>query len=47
MSAYKFVMRIFFSIIGEEYVKSLIANPELLDRLALSNDDKVNTEIIT
>ncbi|MEQ2265238.1 exosome catalytic subunit dis3, partial [Xenotaenia resolanae] len=24
----------------EEYVKSLIANPELVDRLALSNDDK-------
>ncbi|KAF0027034.1 hypothetical protein F2P81_019775 [Scophthalmus maximus] len=25
----------------EEYIKSLIANPELVDRLALSNDDKV------
>lgn len=24
----------------EEYIKSLIANPELVDRLALSNDDK-------
>lgn len=31
------------SILGEEYVKSLIANPELVDRLALSNDDMVNT----
>lgn len=28
--------------IGEEYVKSLIANPELVDRLALSSDDKVS-----
>lgn len=28
---------------GEEYIKSLIANPELWDRLALSSDDKVNT----
>uniref|UniRef100_A0A8D0AY30 Exosome complex exonuclease RRP44 n=1 Tax=Sander lucioperca TaxID=283035 RepID=A0A8D0AY30_SANLU len=26
----------------EEYIKSLIGNPELVDRLALSNDDKVN-----
>ncbi|XP_077438757.1 exosome complex exonuclease RRP44 [Vanacampus margaritifer] len=26
----------------EEYVKGLIANPELVDRLALSNDDKNN-----
>uniref|UniRef100_A0A8C3ANB8 Exosome complex exonuclease RRP44 n=1 Tax=Cyclopterus lumpus TaxID=8103 RepID=A0A8C3ANB8_CYCLU len=25
----------------EEYIKSLIGNPELVDRLALSNDDKV------
>lgn len=31
---------------GEEYVKSLIANPELVDRLALTNDDKV-TNIYT
>lgn len=28
---------------GEEYIKSLIANPELVDRLALSDDDKVST----
>lgn len=35
--------RLFTYILGEEYIKSLIANPELVDRLALSNDDKVNT----
>lgn len=29
--------------LGEEYIKSLIANPELVDRLALSDDDKVST----
>lgn len=33
-------------ILGEEYIKSLIANPELVDRLALSNDDQVNTKNI-
>lgn len=26
---------------GEEYIKSLIANPALVDRLALTSDDKV------
>lgn len=26
---------------GDEYIKSLIGNPELVDRLALSDDDKV------
>lgn len=30
---------LYFSV--EEYIKSLIANPELMDRLALSEDDKV------
>ena len=30
------------NVSGEEYIKSLIANPELVDRLALTNDDKVN-----
>lgn len=34
---------LFTYILGEEYIKSLIANPELVDRLALSNEDKVNT----
>lgn len=29
-------------VLGEDYVKSLIANPELVDRLALSADDKVD-----
>lgn len=29
-------------ILGEEYIKSLIANPELVDRLALSSDDLVD-----
>lgn len=29
-------------ILGEEYIKSLIANPELVDRLALSSDDQVD-----
>lgn len=33
---------LFTNILGEEYIKSLIANPELMDRLALSSDDKVN-----
>lgn len=28
-------------ILGDEYIKSLIAHPELVDLLALSNDDKV------
>lgn len=32
-----------YSLVGEEYIKSLIANPELVDCLALSNDDKVNS----
>lgn len=36
-------MHLFPCILGEEYIKSLIANPELVDRLALSNCDKVNT----
>lgn len=36
-------MHLFAYFPGEEYIKSLIANPELVDRLALSNDDKVNT----
>lgn len=27
--------------IGDEYIKSLIANPELVDRLALTSDEKV------
>lgn len=36
-------MHSFPYILGEEYIKGLIANPELVDRLALSNDDKVNT----
>lgn len=35
---------LFVYILGEEYIKSLIANPELVDRLALSSDDKVNTQ---
>lgn len=33
-------------ILGEEYIKSLTANPELVDRLALSSDDKVNTSTV-
>lgn len=33
-------------ILGEEYIKSLIANPELVDRLALSSDDKVNMSTV-
>lgn len=39
------VSKFFFlldSILGEEYIKSLIANPELVDRLALSSDDLVD-----
>lgn len=36
-------MHSFLYILGDEYIKSLIANPELVDRLALSNDDKVST----
>jgi len=34
---------IFFSHVGEEYIKSLIGNPELVDRLALTADDQVRT----
>lgn len=34
-------MHLFTHFSGEEYIKSLIANPELVDRLALSEDDKV------
>lgn len=33
-------------ILGEEYIKSLIANPELVDRLALSSDDKVKMSTV-
>lgn len=40
---FKHQLCLFTYILGEEYIKSLIANPELVDRLALSNDDKVNT----
>lgn len=41
---YHFVTNMYFScVLGEEYIKSLIGNPELVDHLALSNDDKVNT----
>uniref|UniRef100_A0A673CVA2 Exosome complex exonuclease RRP44 n=1 Tax=Sphaeramia orbicularis TaxID=375764 RepID=A0A673CVA2_9TELE len=29
----------------EEYIKSLIANPELVDRLALTNDEKISSVI--
>lgn len=38
---------IFFSfyILVDEYIKSLIGNPELVDCLALSNDDKVGTTV--
>lgn len=32
---------------GEEYIKSLIANPELVDRLALSSDDNVCIQSIS
>lgn len=32
--------------LGEEYIKSLTANPELVDRLALSSDDKVGVPTV-
>jgi len=39
--------KLFFSyVVGEEYIKSLIGNPELVDRLALSNDDKVKPSVL-
>uniref|UniRef100_A0A3Q1B7D0 Protein DIS3 homolog n=1 Tax=Amphiprion ocellaris TaxID=80972 RepID=A0A3Q1B7D0_AMPOC len=34
------LLYLFTCILVEEYIKSLTANPELVDRLALSNDDK-------
>lgn len=45
LSSYSFFFSLycmsFFSCAGEEYIKSLIGNPELVDRLALASDDQV------
>lgn len=38
------IYKICFS--GEEYIKSLLANPELVDRLSYVSDDQVNAQTI-
>lgn len=38
--------KIFFFFLGEEYIKSLLANPELVDRLSYVSNEQVNAQTI-